>query len=68
MFSFPIMEPSFSFTNVKIITFPTISFINDFGSLTAIKAVFFYGKKDLILQVVWKTIKSKTDKERILGI
>ena len=59
---FPIMEPSLSFTNVKIITFPTISFINDFGSLTPIKEVFFYGKKDLIMQVFWKTIKSNTGK------
>ena len=39
MFSSPIKEPSLNFTNVKIITIPTISFINDFGSLRAIKAV-----------------------------
>ena len=45
MFSFPIMEPSLSFTNVKIITIPTISFINDFGSLTAIKAVLVWKER-----------------------
>ena len=39
MFSLPIMRPSLSFTNVKIITTPTTSFINDFGSLRAIWAV-----------------------------
>ena len=33
MFSFPRMEPS------KIITIPTTSFVNDFGSLRAIKAI-----------------------------
>ena len=39
MFSLAIMEPSLSFTNVKVITIPTTSFVNDFGSLKAIKAV-----------------------------
>ena len=39
MFSPPIMEPSLSFTNIKIITISTTSFVNDFGSLRAIKAV-----------------------------
>ena len=39
MFSSPIKEPSLNFAIVKIITIPTISFINDFGSLKAIKAV-----------------------------
>ena len=36
--SLPVMEPSLSFTNVKIITIPTTSFVNDFESLRAIKA------------------------------
>ena len=45
MFSLTVMEPSFSFTNVNIITIPTTSFVNDFGSLRAIKAV-----------LVWKEI------------
>ena len=39
MFSLPSMEPSLSFTNVKIITIPTTSFVNDFASLRAIKAI-----------------------------
>ena len=42
MFSLPIMEPSLSFTNVKIIAIPRTSFITDltdFGSLRAIKVV-----------------------------
>ena len=38
MFSLPVMEPSLSFTNVKIITIPTTSFVKDVGSLRAIKA------------------------------
>ena len=38
MFSPPSMEPSLSFTNVKITTIPTTSFVKDFGSLKAIKA------------------------------
>ena len=45
MFSFTIMEPSLSFTNVKIITIPTISFIYDFGSLRAIKAVLVWKER-----------------------
>ena len=45
MFSLPVMEPSLSFTNVNIITIPTASFVNDFGSLRAINAV-----------LVWKEI------------
>ena len=45
MFSLAIMEPSLSFTNVNVITIPTTSFVNDFGSLRAIKAV-----------LVWKEI------------
>ena len=39
MFSLAIMEPSLSFTNVKLITISTPSCVNDFGSLRAIKAV-----------------------------
>ena len=39
MFSHGVMEPSLSFTNVNIITIPTTSFVNDFESLRAIKAV-----------------------------
>ena len=33
------MQPSLSLTNVKMITIPTTSFVNDFGSLRAIKAI-----------------------------
>ena len=39
VFSLPIMGPSLSFTSVKTITIPKTSFVNDFGSLRAIKAV-----------------------------
>ena len=39
MFSLPSLKQSLSFTNVKIITIPTTSFVNDFGSLRAIKAI-----------------------------
>ena len=45
MFSLLIMEPSLYFTNVNIIIIPTTSFVNDFGTLRAIKAV-----------LVWKEI------------
>ena len=45
MFSLPILEPSLSFTNVKIITIPTISFVNDFRSLRTIKAVHVWKKR-----------------------
>ena len=39
VFSLAVMEPSLSFTNVKIIAIPTTSFVNDFRSLRAIKVV-----------------------------
>ena len=39
MFSLSSMEPSLSFTDVKIITIPTTSFVDDFGSLKTIKAI-----------------------------
>ena len=48
MFSLAITEPSLSFTNVKIITIPTTSFVNDFGSLRVGRSL--NGKKDLIRQ------------------
>ena len=65
IFSLPIMEPSLSFTDVKIITIPTPSFINDSGMQKK-------KKKDLIWQVFWKIIfkltQSKSGKYRILGV
>ena len=39
MFSLLSMESSLSFTNVKIITTPTTSYVNGFRSLRAIKAI-----------------------------
>ena len=45
MFSLTVMEPSLSFTNVNIITIPTTSFVNDFGSLRAIKAVLVWKER-----------------------
>ena len=45
MFSLAIMEPSLSFTNVKIITIPTTSFVNDVGSLRVIKAVLIWKER-----------------------
>ena len=52
------MEPSLGFTSVKIITIPKTSFVNDFGSLRAIKAV-----------LVWKERSNTAGvlKYRILG-
>ena len=43
--SLPIMESSLSFTNAKIITIPTKSFVNDFVSLRAIKAVLVWKER-----------------------
>ena len=45
VFSLPNMEPSLGFTNVKIITTPTTSFVNDFVSLRAIKAVLVWKER-----------------------
>ena len=45
MFSLPIMEPSIGFTKVNIMTIPTTSFVNDFGSLRAIKAVLIWKER-----------------------
>ena len=45
MFSLPIMEPSIGFNKVKIITIPTTGFVNDFGSLRAIKAVLIWTER-----------------------
>ena len=39
------MEPSLSFTNVKIIIIPTTSFVHDFGSLRAMEAVLAWKEK-----------------------
>ena len=39
------MEPSLGFTSVKIITLPKVSFVNDFGSLRAIKAVLVWKER-----------------------
>ena len=45
MFSLPIMEPSLGFTSVKIIAIPTTSFVNNFGSLRAIRAVLVWKER-----------------------
>ena len=45
MFSLPIMEPSLGFTDVQNITIPKTSFVNDFGSLRAIKAVLVWKER-----------------------
>ena len=44
MLSLPIMEPSLGFTNVKIIEILT-RFVNDFGSLRAVKAVLVWKER-----------------------
>ena len=45
VFSLPIMEPWLIFTNVKFITIPKTSFVNDFGSSRAIKAVLVWKER-----------------------
>ena len=45
MLSLPIMEPSLGFTNVKIIAILTTRFVNDFGSLRAVKAVLVWKER-----------------------
>ena len=44
MFCFPVMESSFCFANVQFITFPSISFIDDFGPLRSVQAIFLRWK------------------------
>ena len=73
MFSLPIMEPSLSFTNVKIITISTTSFVNDFGSLRAIKTVLIWKERFNMAGVLKNYLQiqltpSKTGKYRILGV
>ena len=45
MFSLPILELSLGFTNVKIIAILTTRFVNDFGSLRAVKAVLVWKER-----------------------
>ena len=40
MFCFSVMESSFCLANVKFITVPAISFIDDFGPLRSVQAIF----------------------------
>ena len=39
MFCFSIMESSFCFANVELITVPATSFIDDFGPLRSVQAM-----------------------------
>ena len=64
MFSLPSMEQSLSFTNVKTITIPTTSFVNDFGSLRAIKAI--NGIKTVTTICVLSLIKLRWPKSKSL--
>ena len=44
MFCFSIMESSFCFANVEFITVPATSFIDDFGPLRSVQAIFVWKK------------------------
>ena len=44
MFSFPVVQPSFCFSFVKIITVPTTSSRNDVGHLSSSKAALGKGE------------------------
>ena len=63
MFSLTVMEPSLSFTNVNIITIPTTSFVNDFGSLRANKVVLVWKERFNTASVSKKLIIFKLTKE-----
>ena len=45
VFSLPIIEPSLCFTNVKIIAILTTRFVNEFGSLRAVKVVLVWKQR-----------------------
>ena len=61
VFSLLIMEPSLGFTSVKIITIPKTSFVNDFGSLRAIKAVLVWRERFNTAGVLknWRQINTR---------
>ena len=44
MFCFSIMESSFCFANLEFITVPATSFIDDFGPLRSVQAIFVWKK------------------------
>ena len=44
MFCFSVMESSFCFANVEIITVPAASFIDDLGPLRSVQAIFVWEK------------------------
>ena len=44
MFCFSVMESSFCFANVKFITVPGNSFIDDLGPLRSVQAIFVWKK------------------------
>ena len=44
MFCFSVMESSFCFANVEFITVPATSFIDDFGPLRSVQAIFVWKK------------------------
>ena len=55
VFCFSVMESSFCFANVEFVTVPAASFIDDFGSLRSVQAI-FVRKKDLMRRVFWNMI------------
>ena len=52
---FPVMQSTFGFSNIAIITIPAASLINYFRPEGAVESV-FKGKKDLIRRVFLKII------------
>ena len=55
VFRFPVMQSTFCFFNVAIITIPAASLINYFRPKGAVESVFI-GEKDLIRRVFLKII------------
>ena len=44
VFCFSVMESSFRFANVEFVTVPAASFIDDFGPLRSVQAIFVWKK------------------------
>ena len=44
VFCFSVMESSFCFANVEFVTVPAASFIDDFGPLRSVQAIFVWKK------------------------